>query len=395
MHLKSMAKRLRAGVNPTDQHLINDYLFNKIVGKELLFEGIILERDDYGEQVLSEIFRSWGVDDPIILLHPIEEEDCKRVDEPLETARGGFSTQGLLMPLNLSKDDVICMLQKSRGGKHGKEEKVQSKENGDEALVNMRNVIKSAPIVDEKVGLIHGDGVETLEQIMQDLLAPDSSMENVANVVATDTSATLMPSSHYDVSDFILLFDNMPPLKCRPNQHRQWTRMVAMPQEKVRSEFSQALLINPYIPPSIADQSLLSSKPKYAVLDYICSLDSAPEVIEAENDVGILEQPSIPAPKSLPANSPGHAILSSIISMATPSPAVEPSIMQDPFLNKYPEVTAAENDAGILEQPAPTVEPSYSFAEDLLGVQLLIWEENEEEGELLEFPNPTYDWLFR
>ena len=44
-----MAKRLRKGLkfHPTDQELINDYLFNNIIRKELPFEGIILERDVY------------------------------------------------------------------------------------------------------------------------------------------------------------------------------------------------------------------------------------------------------------------------------------------------------------------------------------------------------------
>ncbi|GFS31833.1 hypothetical protein Acr_00g0019420 [Actinidia rufa] len=45
--------------------------------------------------------------------------------------------------------------------------------------------------------------------------------------------------------------------------------------------------------PSIHDQSLPSSNREHAVLDYINSLASAPEVTAIENDVGILEQPSI------------------------------------------------------------------------------------------------------
>ena len=45
--------------------------------------------------------------------------------------------------------------------------------------------------------------------------------------------------------------------------------------------------------PSIPDQSLPLSNPEYAVLDYIHSLTSVPEVTAIENDVGILEQPSI------------------------------------------------------------------------------------------------------
>ncbi|GFY95960.1 hypothetical protein Acr_11g0002660 [Actinidia rufa] len=57
-----MEKVIPAGFKfrPTDQQLIHDYLSNKIVGKELPFEGIILERDVYEEQVLSELFRSWN-----------------------------------------------------------------------------------------------------------------------------------------------------------------------------------------------------------------------------------------------------------------------------------------------------------------------------------------------
>ncbi|GFS31819.1 hypothetical protein Acr_00g0019360 [Actinidia rufa] len=68
---------------------------------------------------------------------------------------------------------------------------------------------ESAPLVDEQVGLITGEaGVETLEQIMQYLLEPDSSMVNVENVVATNTLATLLPSASYDLSECT----SMPPL---------------------------------------------------------------------------------------------------------------------------------------------------------------------------------------
>ncbi|GFY97453.1 hypothetical protein Acr_11g0017590 [Actinidia rufa] len=136
-------------------------------------------------------------------------------------------------------------------------------------------------------------------------------------------------------------------------------------------------------------------------------LNKYPEVTAAKIDVGILEQPCIPAPESLPADCPGRAVLNSVISLAKPTPMVEPSIVQDPFRNKCPEVTAAENDVRILEITAPTVEPYYevvdnricveSFAEDLLSVQhdLPLEEIDQEEGELLEFQNPTFDWLFR
>ena len=130
-------------------------------------------------------------------------------------------------------------------------------------------------------------------------------------------------------------------------------------------------------------------------------LNKYPEVTAAENDVEILEQPCILTPESLSADSHGHAVLNSIISLATPALTREPCIVQDPFLNKYSEVTAAENDVGILEHTALTGEPSYevgynriwveSFAEDLVSVQhdLPLEENDQEVGELLEFHNPT------
>ncbi|GFS31828.1 hypothetical protein Acr_00g0019400 [Actinidia rufa] len=119
----------------------------------------------------------------------------------------------------MSKDYVICRLQKSRGGKHGDEApvnapsgcfnnkriKLSSKQN--QQMENQQT--ESAPLVDEKVGLINGEaGVETLEQIMQYLLEPDLSMLTVKNVVATNTLATLPPSASYDLSECT----SMPPL---------------------------------------------------------------------------------------------------------------------------------------------------------------------------------------
>ncbi|GFZ20307.1 phytochelatin synthase 1 [Actinidia rufa] len=464
-----MAKTIPAGFKfrPTDQQLIHDYLFNKIVGKELPFEGIILERDVYDEQVLSEIVRSWNESGDtrsyfFTRLKKKAANYCRtvgngtwrsqysRVINNVESNTIGIKCsfeymnngsvqhkKWIMMEFSLadvsleqprsSKDYVICMLKKSRGGKHGKEETTQSNRNGDEALMNMPSgcfnnkrikliatqnqkiendtsamlpsgnssyaVIKSAPIVGEQVGLIHGEaGVKTLEQIMRDLLAPEPSMEDVANVVAADTLATLPPSGHYAVPDSILPFDSMPPL------------MQAKPAPIVDEEGGYALGQNEVrMQPSIADQSLHSSNDEFAVSNHLWSLASAPEVTAAENDVGNLVQPSIadqsllskqrcmPAPESLPADSPGHAVLNSIISLATPAPMVEPSIVQDTFLNKYPEITAAKIDVGILEQTAPTVEPTAkidnriwveSFAEDLLSVQhdLPLQENDQEQG---------------
>ncbi|PSR89787.1 NAC domain-containing protein [Actinidia chinensis var. chinensis] len=507
-----MAKTIPAGFKfrPTDQQLIHDYLVNKIVGKELPFEGIILERDVYDEQVLSEIFRSWNESGDtrsyfFTRLKKKAANYCRTIGNGAWRSQysrvindGESNTIGIkrsfeymnigsvqhkkwiMMEFSLAgvsleqprSDYVICILKKSRGGKHGKEETTQSNRNGDEALTNMPSgcfnnkrikliatqnqkmendtsamlpsgnssyaVIKSAPIGGEQVGLIHGEaGVETLEQIMRDILAPEPSMENVANVVAADTLATLLPSGHYAVPDSILPFDSMPPLmQAKPAPIVDEEGGYALGQNEVRiqpsiadqslhsSNDEFAVLnhlwslasapevtaaenhVGNLVQPSITDQSLLSSNPEYAVLDYICSLASAPEVTEVESDVEILEQPCMPAPELLPANSPGHAVLNSIISLATAAPMVEPSIVQDTFLNKYPEVTEAKIDVGILEQTAPTVEPTAkidnriwveSFAEDLLSVQhdLPLEENDQEQGELLEFPNPTYDWLFR
>ncbi|PSS03946.1 4-hydroxy-tetrahydrodipicolinate reductase [Actinidia chinensis var. chinensis] len=158
--------------------------------------------------------------------------------------------------------------------------------------------IESAPIIDEQVGLIHGEaGVKTLEQIMRDLLAPDSLMENVANEVATDTLATLLPSGHYVVPDSILSFDSMPPLmqaKLAPIVDEEGG--YASGENEVRMQ------------PSIANQSLHSSNVEFAVLDYLWSLASAPEVTADENDVGNLVQPSI-ADQSLLSSNPEYVVL--------------------------------------------------------------------------------------
>ncbi|XP_057465933.1 NAC domain-containing protein 26-like [Actinidia eriantha] len=420
-----MAKRLREGLKfrPTDQELINDYLFNKIIGKELPFEGIILERDVYDQHVLSEIFRSWVKDKNGDVSEDTQsyfftrlkkktangETYCRKVgngtwrsqysrvinaDEydnesipigikrSLEYIDSGsvqhknwiimeFSLAGVSLehPLS-SKDYVICRLQKSRGGKHGdqatpsgcfnnKRIKLPSKQN--QQMENQQT--ESAPLVDEQVGLIKGEaGVQTLEQIMQYLLEPDSSMVDGERVVATVTLATPLPSSgHYDVLDSTLPFDSMPPL------------MEAKPAPTVDEDGGYPSGENEVrMQPSVPDQSLPSSNPEHAVLDYIHSLASAPEATAIENDVGILEQPSILPPKSLPADSPGHAISNSIIPSAMPTSTVEPSYEM------------GDNKSWV-----------ESFSEDLLSMQHdLPWEEREEESELLVFSNPTYDWRF-
>ncbi|GFY97454.1 hypothetical protein Acr_11g0017600 [Actinidia rufa] len=431
-----MAKSIPDGFKfrPTNQQLIHDYLFNKIVGKELPFEGIILERDVYDKQVLSQIFRSWD-----------ESGD----------SRSYFFTRLKKKAANYcrwkrhveSKDYVICMLQKSRGGKHGKVETMQSNRNGDEALTNMpsglfnnkrikliakqnqkmeNDTFGNAPSGNEQVGLIHGEaGIETLEQIMRDLLAPEPSMENVENVETLEQIMRdlLAPEPSMENVENVetpeqIMRDLLAPEPSMENVEN----VVVADTPSCQVLHCTPVMLN--LSPSIADQSLLLSNPEYAFFDCIHSLASAPEVTEAESDVRILDQPCMPAPESLSADSFGHAVLNSVISLATPAPTVEPSIVQDPFLNKYPEVTAAENDVEILEQPciqvtatendvgilehtALTGEPSYevgynriwveSFAEDLLSVQhdLPLEENDQEVGELLEFHNPTYDWLFR
>ncbi|XP_057504072.1 NAC domain-containing protein 82-like isoform X1 [Actinidia eriantha] len=377
----SMATVIPAGFKfrPTDQQLIHDYLFNKIVGKELPFEGIIFERDVYEEQVLSEIFRSWNESGDtrsyfFTRLKKKAANYCRTVGNGTWRSQysrvindGESNTIGIkrsfeymnsgsvqhkkwiMMEFSLagvslehprsSKDYVICMLQKSRGGKHGKEETMQSNkalmniprglfnnkrikptalqnqnmENDTSAMPPSGNssyaVIKSASIVGEQVGFIHGEAdVKTLEQIMRDLLAPDSSMENVANVVAADTLVTLLPSGHYDVPDSILPFDSMPPL------------MQAEPAPIVDEKGGYSSGANEIrMQPSIADQSLHSSNAEFAVLDYLrfstiyaefAALVSAPEVTAAENDVGNLVQPSI-ADQSLPSSNPEYVWMNS------------------------------------------------------------------------------------
>ncbi|XP_057504073.1 NAC domain containing protein 52-like isoform X2 [Actinidia eriantha] len=351
----SMATVIPAGFKfrPTDQQLIHDYLFNKIVGKELPFEGIIFERDVYEEQVLSEIFRSWNESGDtrsyfFTRLKKKAANYCRTVGNGTWRSQysrvindGESNTIGIkrsfeymnsgsvqhkkwiMMEFSLagvslehprsSKDYVICMLQKSRGGKHGKEETMQSNkalmniprglfnnkrikptalqnqnmENDTSAMPPSGNssyaVIKSASIVGEQVGFIHGEAdVKTLEQIMRDLLAPDSSMENVANVVAADTLAEPAP-----------IVDEKGGYSSGANEIR--------------------------MQPSIADQSLHSSNAEFAVLDYLrfstiyaefAALVSAPEVTAAENDVGNLVQPSI-ADQSLPSSNPEYVWMNS------------------------------------------------------------------------------------
>ncbi|GFS31817.1 hypothetical protein Acr_00g0019350 [Actinidia rufa] len=400
-----------------------NYLFNKIIGKELPFEGIILERDVYDQHVLSEIFRSWvDVDEdgnvsrdtqsyfftrlkkktangktycrtvgngtwrsrysrvinadeyndksiPIGMKRSLEYIDSGSIQHKnwiiMEFSLAGISLEH---PLS-SKDYVICRLQKSRGGKHGDETyvntpsgcfnnkriKLPSKQN--QQMENQQT--ESTPLIDEQVGLINREaGVKTLEQIMQYLLEPDSSMVDVENVVATVTLATPLPSGHYDILDSTLQLDSMPPL------------MEAKPAPKVDEDSGYPSRENEIrMQPSIPDQSLPSSNLEYTVLYYIHSLASAPEVTAIENDVGMLEQQSIPPPESLPADSPGHTILNSVIPSATPAPTVELSY----------EVC---DNKSLVE----------SFSENLLSVQNdLPWEERAKESELLVFPNPTYD----
>ncbi|PSS05735.1 NAC domain-containing protein [Actinidia chinensis var. chinensis] len=363
-----MAKRLREGLKfrPTDQELINDYLFNKIVGKELPFEGIILERDIYDQHVLSEIFRSWVDEDedgdvsrdtqsyfftrlkkktsngetycrtvgngtwrsqysrvinadeyddesiPIGVKRSLEYIDSGSVQHKNWTIME-FSLAGVSLehPLS-SKDYVICRLQKSRGWKHGDDAPMNTPSgcfnNKRIKLPSKQNQqTESTPLVDEQVGLINEEaGVQTLEQIMQYLLEPDSSM------VDADVENVERIMQYLLESDSPL--DSMPPL------------MEAKPAPTVDEDSGHLSGENEVrIRPSINDQSLPSSNPEYEVLDYIHSLASAPEVTAIENDVGILEQPSIPPPESLPADSHGHAILNFVIPLAMPAPTVEPS----------------------------------------------------------------------
>ncbi|GFY97448.1 hypothetical protein Acr_11g0017540 [Actinidia rufa] len=361
--------------------------------------------------------REWG--QPILLLHPIEEEGCETIAVGNGTWRSQYSrvindgesnTIGIKRSFEYMNSGSVqhkkwIMMEFSLAGVLLEQPRSNQKmENDTLAMPPSGNssyaVIKSEPIVGEQVGLIHGEaGVKTLEQIMRDFPAPELSMENVENV---ETLEQII----------------MPPL------------MQAEPAPIVDKEGGYASGENQVrMQPSIV---LHSSNAEFEA--------SAPEVTEAESDVRILDQPCMPAPESLSADSFGHATWNSVISLATPAPTVEPSIVQDPFLNKYPEGTAAENDVEILEQPciptleslpadshvhavlnsiislatpAPTGEPSLtgepsyevgynriwveSFAEDLLSVQYdLPLEENDQEvGELLEFHNPTYDWLFR
>ncbi|GFZ05705.1 hypothetical protein Acr_17g0012770 [Actinidia rufa] len=242
-----MAKRLREGLKfrPTDQELINDYLFKKIVGEGLPFEGIILERDVYDQHVLSEIFQSWvDVDEDGDVSRDTQSYFFTRLKKKTANGETYCRTVGNgtwrsqysrvikadeyddeSIPIGIkrsleyidsgsSKDYVICRLQKSRGGKHGDEAPV----NRPSGCFNNKRIKLSskqnqqtepAPLVDEQVGLINGEaGVETLEQIMQYLLEPDSPMVNVENLVATNTLATLPPSASYDLSEFT----SMPPL---------------------------------------------------------------------------------------------------------------------------------------------------------------------------------------
>ncbi|GFZ05701.1 hypothetical protein Acr_17g0012730 [Actinidia rufa] len=232
-----MAKRLRVGLKfrPTDQELINDYLFKKIVGEGLPFEGIILERDVYDQHVLSEIFQSWVDEDEdgdvsrdtqsyfftrlkkktangetycrtvgngtwrsqysrVIKADEYDDESIPiGIKRSLEYIDSGsvqhknwiimeFSLAGVSLEHSLSsKDYVICRLQKSRGGKHGNEAPV----NTPSGCFNNKRIKLSS------------------KQNQQTEPAP-----LVDETVATNTLATLPPSASYDLSECI----SMPPL---------------------------------------------------------------------------------------------------------------------------------------------------------------------------------------
>ncbi|GFS31800.1 glycosyltransferase [Actinidia rufa] len=256
---------------------------------------------------------------------------------------------------------------------------------------------ESIPL-DEQVGLINEEaGVETLEQIMQYLLEPDSSMvdadvENVERIMqylleadspldsmpplmeakpaptvdedsghpSGENEARILPSSNceYAVLDYINSLASAPEVTTIEND----VGILEQPSINKKRRLLLVASIHREAVESMVNENVAvaSSNPEYEVLDYIHSLASAPEVTAIENDVGILEQPSIPPPESLPADSHGHAVLNFVIPSATPAPTVEPSWVE-------------------------------SFSEDLLsGKHNLPWEEREEESELLFFPNPTY-----
>ncbi|GFZ05702.1 hypothetical protein Acr_17g0012740 [Actinidia rufa] len=206
-----------------------------------------------------------------------------------------YSLDGVLLELpQTSSDYVVCLLEKKeRAIKRDRQKNMQSKRNAPvntpSGCFNNKRIklsskqnkqienrqTDSAPLVDEQVGLINREaGVETLEQITQYLLEPDSSMvdvdeENVERVM----QYLLEPDSP---------LDSMPPL------------MEAKPAPTVNEDGGYPSGENEVrMQPSIHDQSLPSSNREHAVLDYINSLASAPEVTAIENDVGILEQPSI------------------------------------------------------------------------------------------------------
>ncbi|GFZ05700.1 hypothetical protein Acr_17g0012720 [Actinidia rufa] len=318
---------------PTDKEVINYYLLKKQIGEELPLNGVIQERDVYSEEVLSEVFRS--SETHVYFFTQLKKKyvngsnhdrtvgkatwrsesvDDIRVDEKtvigkkrvLDYINPGsvehrdwsmkeYSLDGILLELpQTSSDYVVCLLEeKERAIKRDRQKNMQSKRNAPvntpSGCFNNKRIklstkqnqqmenrqTESAPLVDEQVGLINGEsGVETLEQILQYLLEPDSSMvdvdeENVERVM----QYLLEPDSP---------LDSMPPL------------MEAKPAPTVNEDGGYPSGENEVsMQPSIHDQSLPSSNREYAVLDYINSLASAPEVTAIENDVGILEQPSI------------------------------------------------------------------------------------------------------
>ncbi|XP_057488265.1 NAC domain-containing protein 82-like [Actinidia eriantha] len=304
---------------PTDYEVIKHYLLKKQIGEELPLNGVIQERDVYSEEVLSEVFRSsethvyfftqlkkkflngsnhdrtvgkatWrseSVDD--IRLDEKTVIGKKRVLDYINPGSVGdrdwnmkeFSLDGVLLELpQTSSDYVVCLLEKKeRAIKRDRQKNMQSKRNApvntpsgcfnnkriklsskqNQQMENQQT--KSAPLVDEQVGLINGEaGVETPGQIMQYLTEPDSSMVNVENVMATNTLATLPPSASYDLSECT----SMPPLVedkpaatvdeeggCTPR--KQESRML--PVEKSHWEYQPSIAA----PESMAADAVMDS----------------------------------------------------------------------------------------------------------------------------------------
>ncbi|GFZ05706.1 hypothetical protein Acr_17g0012780 [Actinidia rufa] len=356
---------------PTDKEVIQHYLLKKQIGEELPLNGVIQERDVYSEEVLSEAtWRSESVDD--IRLDENTVIGKKRVldyinpgsVEHRDWSMKEYSLDGVMLEFpQTSSDYVVCLLEKKeRAIKHDRQKKMQSKRNAPvntpSGCFNNKRIklsskqnkqienrqTDSAPLVDEQVGLINGEaGVETLEQITQYLLEPDSSMvdvdeENVERVM----QYLLEPDSP---------LDSMPPL------------MEAKPAPTVNEDGGYPSGENEVrMQPSIHDQSLPSSNREHAVLDYINSLASAPEVTAIENDLLLLFPPpalaAFPAPTvnedgGYPSGENEVRMQPSIHDQSLPSSNREHAVLD--YINSLasaPEVTAIENDVGILEQPS-------------------------------------------